>query len=175
MAEKEKEGTISNPDFVTEEPKAAKASEKGESQEAGVRKMVLTGKLDKGGFVWGTGRRKSAVARVRIKVGDGKFVINDRQVNEYFSQEYDRDAVRAPLKALNLVNAFDVYVNVEGGGSTGQAGAVKLGVARALRNYDENLLKDLRDGGYLTRDQRMVERKKPGQSGARRRFQFSKR
>ena len=170
----EKETTISNPDMVTEEPRKEKAESVEPAQETR-RQPVLTGKPDKGGFVWGTGRRKSAVARVRIKPGEGKFLINDRKVDEYFTQEYDRNAVQAPLKALNLMDAFDVFVNVKGGGTTGQAGAVKLGGARALRNYDENVLKDLRDGGYLTRDGRMVERKKPGQAGARRRFQFSKR
>ncbi len=177
MAEQQKETAISNPDIVTEQPKPAKAEkgEKAENEESTEKRIVLTGALDKGGFVWGTGRRKSAVARVRIKLGEGKLLINDRQVNEYFSQEYDRNAVRAPLKALNLMDTFDIFVNVQGGGPTGQSGAVKLGIARALRNYDENLVKDLRDGGYLTRDQRMVERKKPGQAGARKRFQFSKR
>ena len=89
--------------------------------------------------------------------------------------QQDRNAVRSPLKALKMENVFDVFVNVKGGGTTGQAGAAMLGIARALRNFDENFLKDLRDGGYLTRDGRMVERKKPGQRGARRRFQFSKR
>jgi small subunit ribosomal protein S9 len=178
MAEKEKETAISNPDMVTQEAKPAKTQEKGEKDESvekTARKIVLTGQLDKGGFVWGTGRRKSAVARVRLKPGEGKFLVNERQVNEYFTQEYDRDAVRAPLKWLNLMEAFDVFVNVKGGGPTGQAGAVKLGIARALRNYDESLLKDLRESGYLTRDSRMVERKKYGQSGARKRYQFSKR
>jgi len=178
MAEKQKEGEISNPDMVMQEAKPAKAHAKPkeeESAEKTERTVVMTGQSDKGGFIWGTGRRKSAVARVRIKPGDGKLVINDHKVEEYFTQEYDRNAVVAPLRALNLTKAFDVFVNVKGGGSTGQAGAVRLGIARALRNYDENLIKELRDGGYLTRDGRMVERKKPGQAGARKRFQFSKR
>lgn len=130
---------------------------------------------DKGGFYWGTGRRKSSVARVRIKPGDGKLVVNKRDVNEYFPRQQDRVAVLAPLKAVDGVKIFDVFVNVRGGGITGQSGATMLGVARALRNYDEDYLPALRDGGYLTRDSRMVERKKPGQRGARRRFQFSKR
>lgn len=132
-------------------------------------------KMDKGGFVWGTGRRKSSVARVRIRPGSGKFLVNKREVKEYFTQEQDRQLVAAPLKATNTNTSMDVFVNVSGGGTTGQAGATMLGVARALKLYDENLLKALRDGGYLTRDGRMVERKKPGQSGARKRFQFSKR
>ncbi len=132
-------------------------------------------KESKGGFWWGTGRRKSSVARVRIKPGSGKLVINKKQLDEYFKRVQDREAVLAPLRTVNAENAFDVFINVRGGGTTGQAGASLLGIARALRNYDSNLVHALRDGGHLTRDPRMVERKKPGQSGARRRFQFSKR
>ncbi|MHC4762791.1 MAG: 30S ribosomal protein S9 [Planctomycetota bacterium] len=130
---------------------------------------------DKGGFYWGTGRRKSAVARVRIKPGEGKLLINKKKLNDYFAREQDRNAVRAPLKAIKGEKTFDVFINVKGGGSTGQAGASLLGIARALRNYDENYVQTLRDDGYLTRDSRMVERKKPGQRKARKRFQFSKR
>ena len=130
---------------------------------------------DKGGFIWGTGRRKSSVARVRIKPGSGNMLVNDRKVEEYFKRVQDRNSVTAPLKAVNMESSIDVFVNVSGGGTTGQAGAVVLGIARALRGYDPSLLKGLRDGGYLTRDGRMVERKKPGKAGARKRFQFSKR
>jgi len=130
---------------------------------------------DKGGFYWGTGRRKSSVARVRIKPGDGKLLINKRELNDYFRREQDRDAVLAPLKAIGGEQSFDVFINVAGGGTTGQSGAARLGIARALRNYNEAYTQPLRDGGHLTRDSRMVERKKPGQRGARRRFQFSKR
>ncbi|MCI0498586.1 MAG: 30S ribosomal protein S9 [Planctomycetales bacterium] len=130
---------------------------------------------DKGGFIWGTGRRKSSVARVRVKPGKGAIKINDREVHDYFRQVKDCDAVWAPLKATGTLGGLDVFVNVKGGGTTGQAGAVMQGIARALKNYDPNLLKALRDGGYLTRDSRMVERKKPGKPGARRSFQFSKR
>jgi len=129
----------------------------------------------KGGYWWGTGRRKSSVARVRIKPGDGKLLINKKQLNDYFRREQDIKAVLAPLKAVDAEKAFDVFINVKGGGITGQAGASLLGIARALKKYDENYVQALRDGGYLTRDPRMVERKKPGQRGARRRFQFSKR
>jgi len=129
----------------------------------------------KGGYWWGTGRRKSAVARVRIKPGDGKLLINKRELNDYFKREQDRQSVVAPLVAIKGEKTFDVFVNVQGGGITGQSGATKLGIARALKSYDENYTQPLRDGGYLTRDPRMVERKKPGQAGARRRFQFSKR
>jgi len=129
----------------------------------------------KGGYWWGTGRRKSSVARVRIKPGDGKLLINKKQLSDYFKLEQDRHAVVAPLRAIEGEKKFDVFVNVSGGGITGQSGATRLGIARALKNYDESLTQMLRDGGHLTRDPRMVERKKPGQAGARRRFQFSKR
>ncbi len=130
---------------------------------------------DKGGFWWGTGRRKSSVARVRIKPGEGKLLINKKELGDYFPREQDRQAVIAPLKTVEGEKSFDIFINAKGGGSTGQAGACVLGIARALKNYDENFLQQLRDGGHLTRDSRMVERKKPGQRGARRRFQFSKR
>jgi small subunit ribosomal protein S9 len=130
---------------------------------------------DKGGFYWGTGRRKTSVARVRIKPGDGKLVINKRQLGEYFKTDQDRSAVTGPLVATKTEKSFDIFVNVRGGGTTGQAGATVLGIARALKTYDPSVAQVLRDGGFLTRDPRMVERKKPGQSGARRRFQFSKR
>ena len=130
---------------------------------------------DKGGFYWGTGRRKSSVARVRIKPGDGKVLINKKELDAYFKKEQDRQAALSALKAVEAEGKFDIFVNVRGGGTTGQAGATLLGIARALKNYDENYNQALRDGGYLTRDSREVERKKPGQRGARRKFQFSKR
>jgi small subunit ribosomal protein S9 len=129
----------------------------------------------KSGYWWGTGRRKSSIARVRIKPGRGKFVVNKKELSEYFKREQDQKAVLAPLKAVNAENLFDVFINVRGGGTTGQSGASLLGVARALKNYDESYVHALRDSGHLTRDPRMVERKKPGQAGARKRFQFSKR
>ena len=128
-----------------------------------------------GGYWWGTGRRKSAVARVRIKPGAGKLLINKREFGNYFTQEHDRKVVLAPLGAVGAEKTFDVFVNVRGGGISGQAGAASLGIARALKSYDESYLHVLREGGYLTRDSRIVERKKPGQAGARKRFQFSKR
>ncbi|MBN1796789.1 MAG: 30S ribosomal protein S9 [Sedimentisphaerales bacterium] len=129
----------------------------------------------KGGYWWGTGRRKSSVARVRIKPGEGKLIVNKKELGDYFSRQQDQNAAIAPLAAVNAQGNFDVFVNVKGGGTTGQSGATRLGIARALKNYDESYLPALRDGGHLTRDSRMVERKKPGQSGARKRFQFSKR
>jgi len=126
-------------------------------------------------YYWGTGRRKSAIARVRIRPGQGKFSINKRELNNYFTQERDRKDILAPLKAVEGEKVFDVFANVKGGGPSGQAGAVVLGIARALKKCDEKYLPALRSGGYLTRDPRMKERKKYGQRGARRRFQFSKR
>ena len=165
MAEEKSETPLIDPSIAKDkEPTAPKPAKKPKARTAdGVK------------YVWGTGRRKRSVARVRIKPGQGKFMVNKRDVEAYFRRKQDIDAVIAPLKATNTDKFFDVFVNVKGGGTTGQAGATMLGVARALRNYDEGLLKALRDGGYLTRDGRMVERKKPGQRGARRRFQFSKR
>lgn len=127
------------------------------------------------GYWWGTGRRKTAVARVRVRRGAGEVLINDRPVDAYFTKLRDKKAVFAPLEAINAPEAFDIFANVKGGGMTGQAGAVVLGIARALKSYDENLIPPLREGGYLTRDPRETERKKYGQRGARRRFQFSKR
>ncbi len=130
----------------------------------------------KGGvYFWGTGRRKTSVARVRIRSGEGKYVINDREIEKHFFAARDRGDIVAPLKATKTFGKYDVFVNVHGGGQTGQAGAVVLGLARALVKADPNLEESLRDGKFLTRDDRKVERKKPGQPGARKRFQFSKR
>jgi len=136
---------------------------------------VVQKSAPKSGFYWGTGRRKTACARVRIKLGEGKLIVNKRELHKFFTQEQDRQAVMAPLAAVKGEKQFDVYAKIEGGGPTGQAGALALGIARALKNYDESFLPPLRDGGFLTRDGRMKERKKYGQRGARRRFQFSKR
>lgn len=130
---------------------------------------------DKSGFYWGTGRRKSSIARVRIKPGEGKIVINDREFDSYFNRPEHKSAVEAPLKAVDGMGKYDVFVNVQGGGETGQSGAIMLGLARALRDVDIANLNILRQTGYLTRDGRMKERKKYGQRGARRRYQFSKR
>jgi len=130
---------------------------------------------DKAGFWWGVGRRKTAVARVRIRPGTGKFMVNNREVTSYFSEIRDRKDIAVPLELTKTQGNLDVFVNVRGGGFTGQAGAVKLGLSRALKDYDPTLEPILRDNNMLTRDSRKVERKKYGQSGARRRFQFSKR
>lgn len=139
------------------------------------KKAAAKGQNEKYGYYWGTGRRKSSVARVRIRLGSGKVLINKKQLDDYFARQQDRNAVIQPIKAVDAEKSFDVFVNVKGGGTTGQAGAARLGLARALVSYDENYLQLLREGSYLTRDSRMVERKKPGRRKARRSFQFSKR
>jgi small subunit ribosomal protein S9 len=126
-------------------------------------------------YIWGTGRRKSAVARVRIAPGTGKVQINDRELNDYLTKEVDRKSLFSPLEVTNTGGKLDVWVNATGGGLTGQAGAIVLGLSRALLKFDPALEKPLRAAGFLTRDARMKERKKYGQRGARRRFQFSKR
>ena len=149
-------------------------------------------------FHLGTGRRKTAVARVRVTEGSGKIVINDRPLEQFFSEDKDRSAVTGPLALLDMRNRLDVFINVRGGGITGQAGAASQGVARALKTMfglneaepapapagadgqpaapaEGGMAKKLRDSGYLTRDSRMKERKKYGRKGARRSFQFSKR
>lgn len=128
-----------------------------------------------GHWWWGTGRRKRAVARVRIRPGDGKFVVNKRSHDSYFTEERDRNDLMNVLNKTNTAGSLDVYVNLHGGGYMGQAGAIVLGLSRALRKYDESLEPILRSNGFLSRDPRKVERKKYGQRGARRRFQFSKR
>jgi small subunit ribosomal protein S9 len=127
------------------------------------------------GYWWGTGRRKSSVARVRIRPGDGKMLINKKQLDDYFPRVVDQMAVVAPLKTVDAQKMFDIFINVRGGGTTGQSGAASLGIARALKIYNDQYLPALRTSGHLTRDSRMVERKKYGQRGARKKFQFSKR
>src|SRR5262245_38158554 len=146
-------------------------------------------------FHLGTGRRKTSVARVRVTEGTGKVVVNDRPLDQFFTEDKDRGAVTGPLALLDMRNRLDVFINVRGGGITGQAGAASQGVARALKSMcgesepeapppaadgqpapaEGGIGKKLRDSGYLTRDSRMKERKKYGRKGARRSFQFSKR
>jgi small subunit ribosomal protein S9 len=123
----------------------------------------------------GTGRRKSAVARVFIKSGKGDIVVNGKPIADYFSRETSLMIVRQPLELTNHVGTFDIKVNVTGGGETGQAGAVRHGITRALLDYDASLKPTLSAAGYVTRDAREVERKKVGLHKARRRKQFSKR
>jgi small subunit ribosomal protein S9 len=140
-------------------------------------------------YHWGTGRRKTAVARVRLIEGTGQILINKRALDDYFTEEKDRRAVVGPLELTDMRSRLDVFVNVKGGGFTGQSGAICQGVARALKEMfapsegttpadgeaTGGIAKKLRDSGYLTRDGRMKERKKYGRKGARKAFQFSKR
>jgi len=128
-----------------------------------------------GEFYYGTGRRKSSVARVFIKRGKGGFVVNDKTVDQYFGRETGRMVARQALQLTDNLGNFDVMVNVHGGGESGQAGAVRLGITRALIDYDATLKPELSRAGFVTRDAREVERKKVGLHGARRRKQFSKR
>jgi len=126
-------------------------------------------------YTWGTGRRKSSVARVRISRGTGKIIVNDRPFEDYFPREQDRVDVTEPLKITRTAAKYDILARIGGGGPTGQAGALSLGISRALVKVDTSLEEALRDNGLMTRDSRMKERKKYGQRGARARFQFSKR
>jgi small subunit ribosomal protein S9 len=124
---------------------------------------------------YGTGRRKTSTARVYIRPGSGNITVNDRTLDEFFGRKTARMIVRQPLELVSMENKFDVSVTVQGGGITGQAGAIRHGLTRALIEYDETLRKPLRDAGYVTRDAREVERKKVGFRKARRGTQFSKR
>ncbi|HLJ86404.1 MAG TPA: 30S ribosomal protein S9 [Candidatus Angelobacter sp.] len=124
---------------------------------------------------YGTGRRKSSVARVFLRPGSGKFTVNDRPFENYFVTEAQRVEVRQPLVTSETTAAFDVVANVSGGGVNGQAGALRMGIARALLEFNVELRKKLKVEGFLSRDARSKERKKYGQKGARKRFQFSKR
>lgn len=121
------------------------------------------------------GRRKESVARVKLSAGKGEVRVNRRKFQDYFKKETDRLLIMRPLEITNNLNKFDVYANVRGGGNTGQAGAMQLGISRALIEIDPGLKDTLRKGGFLTRDPRMKERKKYGQKGARKRFQWTKR
>ncbi|MER2504482.1 MAG: 30S ribosomal protein S9 [Azonexus sp.] len=126
-------------------------------------------------YFYGTGRRKSAVARVFMKRGSGAFVVNGKPIDEFFSRETGRMIVRQPLNLIDQLSGFDIKVNVTGGGESGQAGAVRHGITRALIDYDADLKPALSKAGFVTRDAREVERKKVGFRKARRRKQFSKR
>lgn len=128
-----------------------------------------------GDYYYGTGRRKSAVARVFLRPGSGQFIVNGRPVDEFFARETGRMVVRQPLEVIKSAGRFDIVVNVHGGGESGQAGAVRHGVARALIEYDATLKPALGAAGLVTRDAREVERKKVGLHKARRRKQYSKR
>ncbi len=134
--------------------------------------MVVKGKT------WGAhavGRRKSSVARIYVSEGKGSLVINNRELKDYFPLATNRYVVNQPLNLLKIVDKYDIKVNVKGGGTTGQAGAIRLGIARVLLKLNPAIRVELKKAGFLTRDSRKVERKKPGRPGARKRFQFSKR
>lgn len=124
---------------------------------------------------YGTGRRKTSTARVFLRPGSGNITVNDRSLDQFFGRKTARMIVRQPLELVQLETKFDVSATVKGGGTTGQAGAIRHGLTRALMEYDETLRKQLRDAGYVTRDAREVERKKVGFRKARRGTQFSKR
>ena len=126
-------------------------------------------------YFYGTGRRKKSVARVRVYAGSGKITINNRDIDDYFGLETLKLIVRQPLALTGTADKFDIVCNVQGGGVTGQARAIRHGLSRALHQYDENLRSALKKAGFLTRDPRMKERKKYGLKGARRAPQFSKR
>ena len=124
---------------------------------------------------YGTGRRKSSKARVFMSAGEGKIMVNNRPLDEYFGRETARMIVRQPLELVEMTDKFDLYVTVNGGGGSGQAGAIRHGITRALMEYDETLRPSLRKAGFVTRDARAVERKKDGLRKARKKPQFSKR
>ena len=134
--------------------------------------MAVKSKID---YIWGTGRRKTAVARVRIARGTGKIIINNQPFEVFFPREQDRVDVLAPLRATRTAARYNVLASIAGGGPSGQAGALSLGIARALVKIDSKLEEALREHGLMTRDSRMKERKKYGQRGARAKYQFSKR
>ncbi len=140
--------------------------------EAAVQREI---KVDAQGRAYGTGRRKNAAARVWIKSGSGKVTVNGKDIHQYFGRAILQIILKEPFAATNTNDKFDVECTVVGGGLSGQAGAIRHGISRALDNYDPTHHKVLRQGGFLTRDSRMVERKKYGRAKARRRFQFSKR
>ena len=124
---------------------------------------------------YGTGRRKTSTARVFLRPGSGQIIINGKSLDDYFGRQTSRMVVRHPLQLVDMSEKFDIAITVEGGGASGQAGAIRHGITRALVEYDENLKGDLRRAGYVTRDAREVERKKVGLRKARKRPQFSKR
>lgn len=177
MAEQGYETTITNPALTGESVKPEVVREQAKHE------LPDPKPADKHGWWWGTGRRKTAVARIRLRPardGQGKVQVQTsrkqfKSVEEYFSEPRDRNDVNAPLRLTDTDGKLDVFIRAHGGGYMGQAQAVRLGIARALVGYDPTFEPALREAGYLTRDARKVERKKYGQPGARRRFQFSKR
>ena len=154
-----------------------KAATKAKEQEAPVAetKVVRKSQKDKSGRAYATGRRKDAVARVWVMPGHGKVTINEKSMDEYFSRPVLKMIINQPFEVTNRVNEFDVVCTVKGGGLSGQAGAIKHGISRALNEYEPELRSALKQAGFLTRDDRVVERKKFGKAKARRSYQFSKR
>jgi len=171
-SEPAKSETVTTEPVTTEPVKTEPAKTEPAKTETAKSETV---KSEPGSFCWGTGRRKSAVARVRLFPGTGEITLNGREFKEFFPTVDMQNHVLGPLRATEGVNKYDVKANVNGGGPLGQSGAVRLGIARALLRMDAETEPTLREGGFLTRDARMKERKKYGQRGARRRFQFSKR
>ena len=151
--------------------KDIKKAAKVEAAETTVRKA----KKDKQGRAYATGRRKDAVARVWIKAGKGNITINEKTIDQYFARPVLKMIINQPFEVANRVNEFDVICTVKGGGLSGQAGAIKHGISRALNDYEPDLHECLKKAGFLTRDDRAVERKKYGKAKARRSYQFSKR
>lgn len=162
---------------TTKKTTAKKAEDAVENAEVKTTKKATTKKVPKDKTIqfWGTGRRKKSVARVRIMQGNGKFLINGRDIEEYFGLENLKVVARQPLTLTETTDKFDVYVNIYGGGFTGQSGAIRMGLARALVKFDENLKPALKKAGYLTRDARIKERKKYGLLKARKDQPFVKR
>jgi small subunit ribosomal protein S9 len=173
MAE-QNDTTQAGPDTAVADAPAP-AGKRGAEANPSPAEAADTGPRPKPVYTWGLGRRKTSVARVRIAPGTGKIEINGRELNDYLTSERDRKAIFGPLEVTNTGGKMDVLVNATGGGTTSQSGAIVMGLGRALVRYDVSLEAALRKGGFLTRDSRMKERKKYGQRGARRRFQFSKR
>ena len=126
-------------------------------------------------YWFATGRRKTSTASVRFIKGNGKIIINNHDYNDYFGRDISKMVMKQPLELVDMLGQYDIYANVKGGGLSGQAGAIRLGIARILIKINSDLRIDLKKAGMLTRDSREVERKKPGQPGARKKFQFSKR
>lgn len=156
---------------------SVEGAEGGEVEEE-VIQIDPTGRIidvSKNGYHWGTGRRKDAVARVRVRPGSGQFMVNGKEARDYFTRVLDHNIIEGPLVSLKVHKKVDVFVTANGGGVTGQAGAVRLGLGRALVAMYPDAHESLRDSGHLSRDSRMVERKKYGRHGARRGHQWGKR
>ncbi|RLN50047.1 hypothetical protein BBJ29_002751 [Phytophthora kernoviae] len=164
---------------TVEEERAARAKAARKAFHDAKNKIVRVRKLDEKGRAYGTGRRKTSTARVWVKQSaepfGGRIVVNKKDVVDYFVRDTHREEVLKPFSVIEKIGGFDVYCTVKGGGMTGQAGAVRHGIARALQNYDPEYRPALKKAGLMTRDPRMVERKKPGQKKARKKFQWVKR